>query len=74
MLYTLADMELDIEGVKIRVEARVLESLPTSMLLGNDVPELTDLLGGGPLEGPAKQNALVVTCAQARRHAGARGS
>jgi hypothetical protein len=42
--YPLAEVELSVEGKKITVEAAVSETLPQSVLLGIDVPELEDLM------------------------------
>ena len=69
VLYPLADLELEVDGHHIRVEAAISETLPVAVLLGRDVPELAQLLGGGPLEEvPESKDAMVVvTRAQARR-------
>ena len=45
MAYPLADVDLEIEGKVVTVEAAVSETLPQSVLLGTDVPELLSLLG-----------------------------
>ncbi len=72
VLYPLAKVTLEVDGFPLLVEAAVSETLPVSVLLGTDVPELGSLLG---LEGAAgsatsEADALVVTTrAQARRQA-----
>ena len=44
----LAQVELELDGVAVQVEAAVSESLPVSVLLGTDVPELGKLLQFNP--------------------------
>jgi predicted aspartyl protease len=39
-LYPLAEVNLEFEGIQMRVKAAVSDSLPVSVLLGTDVPEL----------------------------------
>ena len=46
MLYPLANVDLVIDGVQLTVEAAVSKSLPVSVLLGTDVPELAEFIGG----------------------------
>jgi len=43
--YPLADVDLEIEGKVVTIEAAVSGTLPQSVLLGTDVPELLSLLG-----------------------------
>ena len=49
VLYPLARVRIDVEGVGMEVRAAVSESLPVSVLLGTDVPELGWLLHSNPL-------------------------
>ena len=44
--YPLAEVEIKIGGQELKVEAAVSDTLPMSVLLGTDVPALTELLGG----------------------------
>ena len=56
--YPLAQVELRVEGRPITVEAAISDKLPRVVLLGTDVPEMSELLGQ---KKTAKQgNALVV--------------
>ena len=45
VLYPLAQVQVKIDGYCLEVEAAVSDTLPTSMLLGTDVPEMVNLLG-----------------------------
>ena len=45
VLYPLADIELEVDGSRLKVRAAVSKSLPASVLLGTDVPEMRQLLG-----------------------------
>lgn len=65
VLYPLAEVELEVSGKPIVVEAVVSETLPVAVLLGTDVPELSQLLGGEPKKEPC-QAMMVVTRARAR--------
>ena len=72
VLYPLAEVEIEVGGQSLKVEAAVSATLPMAVLLGTDVPELAELLSGGPLKCGSRQkktdNALVVTTrAQAKR-------
>lgn len=40
VLYPLVEVELEVDGLSIIVEAAMSESLPVAVLLGTDVPEL----------------------------------
>ena len=42
--YPLARVELEVEGRALTVEAAVSDTLPQSILLGTDVPDLSELL------------------------------
>jgi predicted aspartyl protease len=44
VLYPLAEISMEVEGQKITVEAAVSDTLPMSVLLGTDTPELAELL------------------------------
>ena len=44
MLYPLADISLEVNEKQITVEAAVSDTLPMSVLLGTDTPELAELL------------------------------
>ena len=69
VLYPLARVRIDVEGVGMEVRAAVSESLPMSVLLGTDVPELGRLLHSNPLVVHTKgmDHALVTTRAQSKR-------
>ena len=45
--YPIAAVNMEIDGVRIRVKAAVCKTLPVSVLLGTDVPELFTLLSRG---------------------------
>lgn len=47
VLYPLAQVSIEVEGRSITVEAAVTDTLPMAVLLGTDIPELTELLGDG---------------------------
>ena len=65
--YPVARLDLEVEGGPIAVEAAVAKNLPTSVLVGTDVPELGRLLGLKPR--PSHNKMLAVTRACARRQA-----
>ena len=44
VLYPLAEVEIELDGVRVRVKAAVADRLPVSVLLGTDVPEMKQLL------------------------------
>ena len=69
VLYPLARVRIDVEGVDMEVRAAVSESLPVSVLLGTDVPELGRLLHSNPLvvHTNGMDHALVTTRAQSKR-------
>ena len=62
-LYPLAHVQLEVEGQSITVKAAVSETLPASVLLGTDVPELSVLLGAeaSPVQGETQSEVMVVT-------------
>ena len=59
VLYPLVEIELKVDGHPISIEAAESETLPFDVLLGNDVPELTQLLGETAL-GKTQVDAMVV--------------
>ena len=68
VLYPLATISLEVEGRPIEVEAAVSDTLPMSVLLGTDIPELTELLQGKTAQTNAKEQAfMVVTRAAATK-------
>ena len=68
VLYPLAAVDVEIRGKKFAVEAAVSDTLPASVLLGTDVPELTSFLGMRPIQ-QAKPDAeaLVVMTRKQRK-------
>ena len=71
VLYPLAEVEMEVEGVPIKVEAAISETLPVGVLLGTDIPELGNLLEKRNIHtgGMSQAEALVVTTrAQALRN------
>ena len=44
VLYPLAQVQVKIDGKELDIEAAVSETLPMSVLLGTDIPELSSLL------------------------------
>ena len=68
--YPLAWVELNIDGVPITVEAALSNTLPSPVLLGRDVPELSSLLNRGETRiALRKDDAMVVTRAGAQGEA-----
>ena len=69
VMYPLADVAVEVEGLELTIRAAISDLLPMSVLLGTDVPELGQLLHGNPTtihtEGTA--HTLVTTRAAARR-------
>ena len=66
----MANVQMEIDGQVIEVEAAVSTTLPVSVLLGGDVPELKQLIGNN-LQGEFTEPAdvmVVVTRAQAKKH------
>ena len=65
--YPVADLNLEISGVRLQVRAAVAEELPVAVLLGTAVPELGQLLHPDLRNNAEKAGeVLVVTRAQAR--------
>ena len=67
VLYPLTEVDLEIDGLPIRVEAAVSDSLPVAVLLGTDVPEMSALLGRESEPKNQQDVMVVVTRAQARQ-------
>ena len=69
ILYPMADVVVQMEGVELKVKVAVSEELPVSVLLGTDVPELGQLLHSNPitLHTPGFKYALVTTRAQSQQ-------
>ena len=59
-LYPLADVQLEVDGLDLTVEAAVSETLPSSVLLGTDVAELATLLGTEACVQPADDHYEVI--------------
>ena len=69
VLYPLANIHMEVDGRAFEVEAAVSTTLPVSVLLGGDVPELSQLIGDhrqGKLTS-SEDVMVVVTRAQAKR-------
>jgi len=70
VLYPLAKVHLEVDGQSLNITAAVAERLPVSVLLGTDVPLLTELLSGklSTVKPVSKiEHALVVTRAKAKK-------
>ena len=69
VLYPLANVSTEIDGRAFEVEAAMSATLPVSVLLGKDVPELKLLIGDNRQNKPtASEDVMVImTRAQARR-------
>ncbi len=72
VLYPLANVRMEIDGIPIEVEAAVSDTLPLSVLLGGDVPQLKQLLSSSssldsPLPISANNAMVVITRAQAKK-------
>ena len=67
-LYPLAQVELEVEGEKVQVQAAVSDNLPVSVLLGTDVPKLKKLLraNSNNLQTIGMDAALVMTRSQVK--------
>ena len=71
VLYPLAQIKVEVDGHALDVEAAVSDTLPVSMLLGTDVPELTDLLEKElDLQVPDEDVLMVTTRAAAATDSG----
>ena len=71
LLYPVARLNLEVEGVPFAIKAAVAKNLPVSMLFGTDVPELRKLLGLKPRSRRSKRQRalLAITRARAKREA-----
>ena len=70
VLYPLANIQMEVEGVPIQVEAAVSEDLPVLVLLGTDVAQFSQLIKGKRYVSGSHFQAdvmLVTTRAMARR-------
>ena len=67
VLYPVAQLELEVDGLPLCVEAAVSKSLPVPVLLGTDVAELQQLLGESLTHIPVEDCMMVVTRTQAMR-------
>ena len=64
VLYPLAEVDIEVDGRRLTVEAAVSKTLPMDVLLGTDVPELAEMLGRNSVQ----ESALVaVTRSRARQ-------
>ena len=72
VLYPLANVDMEVDGQRVTVEAAVSGRLPVPVLLGKDVPIFDQLLGSMEAspesEGRTDEALVVVTRAQARRN------
>ena len=67
VLYPVAQLELEVDGLPLCVEAAVSKSLPVPVLLGTNVVELHQLLGESLTHTPVEDCIMVVTRTQAMR-------
>ena len=67
VLYPVAQLELEVDGLPLCVEAAVSKSLTVPVLLGTDVAELHQLLGESLTHTPVEDCMMVVTHTQAMR-------
>ena len=69
VLYPLANVTIEVEGIKFPITAAVSMGLPVSVLLGTDVPQLGELLHSNPLtvHTESMDHALVSTRAQRKQ-------
>ena len=67
VLYPVAKVNLVVDGVPLAVEAAVSPTLPVSVLLGTDVPELSRWLRGNRAVTKGKNALMTVTRAGAKR-------
>ena len=71
VLYPLAKVDMEVDGLKVKVEAAVSGKLPVAVLLGKDVPEFDQLLGSVEHSSESRsyreEAMVVVTRAQARK-------
>ena len=69
VLYPMAEVDMEVDGVTMNIRAAVSESLPVSVLLGTDVRELGKLLQKSHkmIHSTEVHDVMVVTRAQARK-------
>ena len=69
VLYPLAKVQMEVDGIPIEVEAAVSTTLPVAVLLGQYVPELQQLMGSnvGSDNSGSEDIMIVVTRAQAKK-------
>lgn len=76
VLYPLANVDLEVDGVPLTVEAAVSKSLPVYVLLGTDVPKLAEFVGSNThgVRQQVNEAWVVVTRAGARKQKRGRGN
>ena len=67
VLYPLAVVDMEVEGIPVQVEAAVVDTLPVGVLLGTDVSELPRLLGERASYGFFSQEDVMVVMTRARK-------
>ena len=69
VLYPIARISLEVEGKPIEVEAAVSETLPISVVLGIDTPELTELLQSESKKENSDALAVITRATEERKKA-----
>ena len=67
VLYPLAVVDMEVEGIPVHVEAAVVDTLPVGVLLGTDVSELPQLLGIRASYGFFSKEDVMVVMTRARK-------
>ncbi len=71
VVYSLAMVKMEVNGMPIEVEAAISDTLPVSVLFGGDVPQLKQLLSSSGIINPPQLSIsdamVVVTRAQAKK-------
>ena len=67
VLYPLAVVDIEVEGIPVHVEAAVVDTLPVEVLLRTDVSELPRLLGKRASYGFFSQEDVMVVMTRARK-------
>ena len=67
VLYPLAVVDIEVEGIPVHIEAAVVDTLPVEVLLGQDVSELPRLLGKRASYGFFSQEDVMVVMTRARK-------
>ena len=68
VLYPLADIEMEVEWLQVKVQAAVYDRLPVPVLLGTDVPEMGQIqLLPKTVHTEGVEEVMVVTRAQKAR-------